>query len=256
MSDAAGQFVWYELMTSDTGAASDFYSKVTGWTTQDSGMPGMEYFMFATNGEPHSGLMQLTPEMQQKGIPPHWLGYVGVASVDDAAAQATSLGGQVMVPPTDIPNMGRFAVLADPHGAAIAVYSNTNPEEAWTNHQNDPGHVGWHELNAGDFDSAWAFYSALFGWELMESMDMGPMGTYHMYGKNGNMLGGMMTKPAEVPVPFWSYYVNVPSIDTAVETIKASGGNLMVEPMEVPGGSFIIIGTDPQGAVFALVGPR
>lgn len=256
MGGSTGQFVWYELMTTDINAAKEFYGNVVGWNALDSGMPGMEYWMFASKNGPLAGLMTLPDEVKAMGVPPHWMGYVGVADVDATAAKATELGGNVLVPPTDIPNMGRFAIFTDPHGAAIACYSSSTEEESGESKQNEEGHVGWHELNAGDMPSAFDFYAQLFGWEKKDALDMGPAGTYQMYGQGECTYGGMMTKPAEVPVPSWNYYFNVPGIEAAIEKVTGNGGQVLVGPMEVPGGSHIVIGLDPQGAAFALVGPK
>lgn len=87
-------------------------------------------------------------------------------------------------------------------------------------------------------------------------MDMGEMGIYQIFAHGGAPIGGMMTKPKEVPAPYWLYYINVPAIDAAIERIKAGGGKIVLEPMEVPGGAWIVQALDPQGALFALVGPK
>jgi predicted enzyme related to lactoylglutathione lyase len=184
------------------------------------------------------------------------MGYVGVEDVDAAAAKVTATGGTVHVPPTDIPNVGRFSVVADPHGAAFSLFSATTHEQDDTAQPDEPGRVGWHELQAGDLTADFAFYAGLFGWEKMDAMDMGEMGVYQMFGIGGTMMGGMMTKPPMIPVAHWGYYFNVASIDAAVERVKAAGGQIVHGPQEVPGGSFIVMGVDPQGASFALVGDR
>jgi predicted enzyme related to lactoylglutathione lyase len=87
-------------------------------------------------------------------------------------------------------------------------------------------------------------------------MDMGAMGTYQIFSADGQMIGGMFTKPPAVPAPFWLYYFVVDAIDAAIERVKAGGGQILNGPMEVPGGDWIIQGRDPQGAMFALVGKR
>jgi predicted enzyme related to lactoylglutathione lyase len=118
-----------------------------------------------------------------------------------------------------------------------------------------PGHVGWHELFAADWEQAWAFYRALFGWQKADA-DVGPIGTYQLFSAAGETIGGMFTKPPEVPNPFWLYYFNVGDIDAAMRRVKAAGGSLLTAPIEVPGGRWIVHCSDPQGAVFALTGTR
>ena len=119
----------------------------------------------------------------------------------------------------------------------------------------EQGRVGWHELFANDQASAFDFYAALFGWEKKESMDMGEMGVYQTFGIGDTTLGGMMNKPPEVPVANWHYYFNAGNIDEAAERVKSAGGQIVNGPMEVPGGDFILMGIDPQGAFFALLEP-
>ncbi len=87
-------------------------------------------------------------------------------------------------------------------------------------------------------------------------MDMGPMGTYQLFANQDGVVGGMMTKPPQLPRPAWLYYFQVGAIDAAAEQIRKGGGQVVNGPMEVPGGDWIIQGVDPTGAMFAVVGTR
>jgi predicted enzyme related to lactoylglutathione lyase len=87
----------------------------------------------------------------------------------------------------------------------------------------------------------------------MHEMDMGPMGTYRIFGAGGVQMGGMMDKPENVPVSTWGFYVNVDGIDPAIARIEANGGRVTMGPHEVPGGSWVVQATDPEGVNFALV---
>jgi predicted enzyme related to lactoylglutathione lyase len=118
-----------------------------------------------------------------------------------------------------------------------------------------PGRVGWHELLAADWKKALAFYCELFGWQNAE-VTIGALGTYQRFSAGGQTIGGMATKPPKVPVPFWLYYFNIGDIDAAAKRVKVGGGQILNGPVEVPGGSWIVHCTDPQGAIFALVGKR
>jgi predicted enzyme related to lactoylglutathione lyase len=114
--------------------------------------------------------------------------------------------------------------------------------------------VSWHELYSSLGDkAAFDFYSGQFGWETMHEMDMGPMGTYRIFGADGVQMGGMMNKPDNIPASHWGFYVNVDAIDAAAERVKAEGGQVLMGPHEVPGGSWIVQCVDPQGVNFALV---
>jgi predicted enzyme related to lactoylglutathione lyase len=106
---------------------------------------------------------------------------------------------------------------------------------------------------AANGEKAFAFYSDLFGWAKDEALDMGAMGRYQLFNAGGPPIGGMMTKPAEMPAPFWSYYFRVDAIGAALERLKKEGGQVINGPMEVPGDDWIVQGIDPQGAMFSLV---
>ncbi len=258
MSSHEGYFVWYELMTDDTAAAKAFYGDVVGWRTTDTTDPGFTYTILSAGDGGVAGLMEMPEAPREAGAPPFWMGYIWADDVDAMVERVRAAGGLVHREPADIPGVGRFAVLADPYGATFCLFKglsadnggSVSPATLMT-----PGHTGWHELMAGDLDGAFAFYSGLFGWEKGDAIDMGPMGMYQVFGKNGVMMGGMMKNPPESPRPFWGYYFTVPEIVTAADRVRKAGGSIMTEPMEVPGGAWIVHATDPQGAYFALVAP-
>jgi uncharacterized protein len=130
-----------------------------------------------------------------------------------------------------------------------------NSSEAPSQDPMAQGHIGWHELHAGDGEKAFAFYSGLFGWTKGEAMDMGAMGKYQLFNAKSGQQGGMMTKTPQTPAPFWLYYFNVDAIDAAMERVKAAGGKIVNGPMQVPTDRWIVQGLDPQGATFALLAP-
>jgi predicted enzyme related to lactoylglutathione lyase len=254
MSDSHGNFIWYELATNDVGAAATFYKDVIGWGAE-TWQGAVPYTRWMADDTAVGGAAALSDEARKAGATPHWFGYVLVDDVDALTKRAVSLGGKAVVPPTDIPEVGRFSMIADPHGATIAVLKPTSgpaytPPPAETPYRR----VSWHELIAGEREAALRFYAQLFGWEKTEAVES-PMGTYQMYGKGGRTLGGMMTKPAGYPYPpHWLYYVKVPDLDAALARVKKDGGKVMNGPMVVPGGDRVAQCLDPQGAQFALHG--
>ena len=252
-----GRFVWYELLTTDPTGATAFYTDVVGWKTQpfESG----DYTMWVGGQGPLGGVTVLPESAKQMGAPPFWQANVEVANVDETVAKVKQLGGQVYVT-EDVPNVGRFAVIADPQGAVIAVFT---PSREMASHDiAQPGEFSWHELYTTDNEAAFAFYHQIAGWERLGELDMGPMGKYLLWGRNGKQLGGMMNKPEsmkapdgrEVP-PSWLFYVTTGDLDAALERAKTRGARVINGPMEVPGGQRIVQLMDPQGAVFALVTP-
>lgn len=256
MSNPNGNFVWYELMTTDAEAAAAFYRDVIGWSTQDAGMPDISYTILSAGKTSVGGLMRLPPEAAEAGARPGWIGYVGVDDVDAFAARVTQAGGVIHRAPDDIPGVGRFAVVADPQGASFILFRPSAGEQGESPAPGTPGHTGWHELHAGDRESAFAFYSDLFGWTKAEAVDMGPMGIYQTFATGGAPVGGMMTRTEAAQTPFWLYYFNVDDIETAVARVKDKGGQVLNGPHQVPGGSWIAHCLDPQRAMFAVVGPH
>jgi predicted enzyme related to lactoylglutathione lyase len=256
MANSRNNFVWYDLMTTDTKAAEAFYSTVVGWRAQDSGMPDRSYTILSAKETSIGGLMPIPPEAAAAGARPIWQGYVAVDDVDAFAKRISQAGGTVHRGPEDIPGVGRFAAVADPHGASFLLFKGSTDAQPQPPAPGTPGHIGWHELHAGNGEKAFAFYSGLFGWTKTEAMDMGPMGIYQMFATDSDPVGGMMTKTEEFPAPMWLYYFNVDDIEAATARVKDKGGKVLNGPLQVPGESWIVQCSDPQGAMFALVGPH
>jgi uncharacterized protein len=245
-----GLFVWYDHLTMDVQAAIAFYAEVAGWKTQPFG-EGTHYTMWVGGQGPLGGVMKLPDEAAKMGAPPHWMGSVEVENVDRAVALTKKLGGKVHKEPENIPTVGRFAVIADPQGAPIGIFKSGS---AMALHDTSKeGEVCWNELITSDSAAAFGFYSEIFGWKVLQDMDMGPMGTYRIFGLGEKRVGGMMTAPKGAPMPpTWLYYVDTADLDAAVGRATKRGAKLMNGPMEVPGGARIAQLMDPQGAAFAL----
>jgi uncharacterized protein len=245
-----GAFVWYDHLARDPGEAVGFYGDVVGWKTKPFG-EGSHYLMWVGAQGPLGGVIELPAEAAKMGAPPHWMGNVQVENVDAAVALAKQLGGKVHKEAEDIPTVGRFAIIADPQGAFLSVFQTAGDMTAHDAARD--GEFCWSELVTSDSDAAFAFYAKVIGWKLLEDMDMGPMGTYRIFGVGEQRIGGMMTAPkgATMP-PMWLYYVNVADLDAAMARATARGAKVMNGPMEVPSGAKIAQMMDPQGAVFAL----
>lgn len=255
MPDTAKSFFWYELMTPDMDAATAFYTSVVGWTAEPfETAPGMPpYTVLSAGDRGVGGIMALSQDAA--GMPPAWIGYIHVIDIDASTERLAEAGGKVHRQPADIPGVGRFAVVADPQGAMFMFLQPSGPDQPPVP-MTTPGHAGWHELYTSDRQKAFDFYAGQFGWTSDHQMDMGEMGIYEIFAVNGEPTGGMMNKPPQVPVPFWQFYFNVDAIDATQQRVTAAGGKIVLEPTEVPGGSWIIQCQDPQGAYFALVAPK
>src|SRR6185295_2108298 len=252
-----GDFIWYELMTADPEGAKEFYDAVVGWTISEGAPEFNGYRMIGrSDGKSAGGVLPLTDEMQQHGARPTWLGYISVPDVDQATAAIAQAGGKALMPAFDIPNVGRIAMVADPQGAPFYVMKPTPPDPKAQSDVFSPTEqqrVGWNELNTSDPAAAREFYVGQFGWDDSQFMDMGEMGEYRFLEQNGTRIGALCgVMPGGQPA--WRFYFRVPSIAKARDAVEARGGTVRMGPMQVPTGDYIIIGSDPQGAEFALVG--
>jgi len=254
-----GDFIWYELMTPDPDGAKAFYGAVVGWNVDaQSSFPNGYRMIGRSDGKSAGGVLPLTDEMQQHGARPIWLGYILVPDVDRAVASIDQAGGNALMPAFDIPNVGRVAMVTDPQGAPFYIMKPTPPA-------NDPRaksdvfspteqqRVGWNELSTSNPVAARRFYGEQFGWDSNDFMDMGEMGEYRFLDHHGTRIGALCgTMPGQAPR--WRYYFRVPSISAAKAAAEQGGGTVHMGPHQVPTGEYIIIGSDPQGAEFALVG--
>jgi predicted enzyme related to lactoylglutathione lyase len=241
-----GRFVWHELMTPNRSGAHDFYSSAVGWKSQ-AWEQDSSYLMFSGSAGP------VGASVETREATPQWVPYIGSTDVDATVEAATRRGATVTTAATSLPNAGRYAVLTDPQGATFGVHGS--PTEPQPERPAEYGEFHWHELaTTADPDEAFAFYSDLFGWEELGRHDMGPIGIYLLFGRNGKQLGGMFKKgDMGKPGPaYWVGYVRVKDLDETVERIKAGRGSLLNGPMEVPGGDRIAQFIDPHGAFFAV----
>ena len=253
-----GDFIWYELMTPDPEGAKAFYDGVVGWNIGEGAAEYNGYRMIGSGDGFAGGVLPLMAEMQQHGARPTWLGYINVNDVDRTVSSIEQAGGRALMPATDIANVGRIAMVADPQGAPFYVMKPLPPE----GRENEPsdafspdkqGRCAWNELSTSDPVAARRFYGEQFGWTSDAFIDMGEHGEYRFFDHRGLRLGAV-TGTMDGQPPHWRYYFRVPSVSKAREAAEAKGGKIAMGPMEVPGGDHIIIGFDPQGAEFALVG--
>jgi uncharacterized protein len=248
-SSTTGRFVWHELHTGDRPRAQKFYATLVGWEIKEVAMgPGEPYGLCLLGGKDIAGI---TKSQAPAHVPPHWLPYIGVDDVDALAAKVKELGGKLLGGPMDIPNVGRFAVVADPQGAAFALHAHATPypEEPATPPVSS---FCWEELMSTDPEAAAKFYAALFGYDV-ESMDMGPMGTYRILKSGDRQRAGVMgVPPGAPPHSSWMTYVLVGDVDASTRNARELGAKTMVEPRDIPGiGRFSVI-ADPTGAPIAL----
>jgi predicted enzyme related to lactoylglutathione lyase len=259
-SQDQGAMIWYELMTTDPGGASRFYEAIVpGWRFGEP-MPGpVDYRMVGRgDGGNAGGVLKLDQAMLDHGARPMWLGYVCVDDVDAIVGEVEARGGKALMAGSDVPNVGRIALVTDPQGDPFYVMKPI-PPAGDPNAKSDvfspdaEQRVSWNELSTTDPAAARTFYGELFGWGSDEFMDMGEYGEYRFLERGGTRIGALCAV-APGSSGGWRYYIRVPSIAASVEAVKANGGTVSMGPHQVPTGDHIVIGNDPQGAEFALVG--
>lgn len=258
MTDRQGDFVWYELMTTDADAAQAFYEPLLGWKFADSGTPGMDYRLGSMNGTEVVGLMELSDDVTSGGARPAWIGYIAVDDIEASLVELKQRGGQVYMGPNHLEGVGHMAMVADPQGVPFYMMQPEGEAAATSFAKYEPkvGHCAWNELVTDEPEAADAFYRDLFGWEKGEAMDMGEMGTYQMYTQDDYSLGAMMKRPEQMPASAWAFYFRVPEIEAAKAQVESSGGQVAVGPQEIPGGEYVLQGFDPQRAMFSIIGPK
>lgn len=253
-----GSFIWYELLTSDLSATAKFYRAVIGWEFGGDGDAEMGYRMILADGEAVGGVLPLQPQMIAGGARPGWLGYIGVEDVDTGATAIAADGGQLLMPPFDIPGYGRAAMVADPQGNPFYIMRGSSPENSRAYQRMGYKHVSWNELNTADDAAGLAFYAKHFGHRTVGAMPMGPMGDYSFIAttESGDAPIGAVMRVQPEGAKGWNFYIRVPDVYAARERLVANGGTVIDEPQEVPGDEVAMFARDPGGAPFGLVGPK
>ncbi|RDE05867.1 VOC family protein [Sphingomonas aracearum] len=252
-----GMPIWYELMTPDVDAAKAFYGAVVGWTFTPFAVPGegMEYTIVEVDGQGVAGMM---PRPAEAPIPAGWYAYFHVEDLDAKAGEVTAAGGKVHMPASDIPNVGRIALVEDAQGVAFYLMRPSPPPgiegvENTAFSETLPGRVAWNELVTTDSKAALGFYGDLLGWTSTEAMPMGPMGDYSFVDCGITRLGAMMDQASPDQPKRWGFYFSIPDVDAAATQVAELGGTVLMGPMEVPGGQRIVVATDPQGCPVGFV---
>lgn len=236
---------WVDLGTPDPAKAADFYSALFGWNVQQGPPEAGGYAIAELRGRPVAGLGP-----QQSPGPPYWSTYVNVDDADAAVASAEAAGGSVVVPGTDVLDVGRMAFFADPVGAVIGVWQPKLHRGAGI--VNEPGTLTWNELVTTDTAAAQSFYGKVFGWGSVTHGE--GAGAYTEFQVNGRSIAGMMQRPAEMPEmpPYWGVYFNVADTDATAKKIGELGGQVVMPPRDIEPGRFAVV-ADPAGAMFQVI---
>ena len=248
MAHAPGTFCWADLAAPDMDAAGAFYTGLFGWESQPAGDPEetQNYTFFLLDGKRVVGYGPPGP-----GEPPSWRVYFAVESADDTHAKVRDAGGETLLEPMDVMDVGRMAVFRDPGGGVFCVWQARAHEGAQVIRERNS--LGWDECLARDVDAAKQFYGAVFGWgtnDLPGGYSIWTLGDAEIGG-----LTGMDQMPPETP-PHWQIHFVVEDVDATAARVPELGGNVMVPPtsMELPerGELRFSVFSDPNGAVFGV----
>jgi uncharacterized protein len=240
---------WVDMGSTDLAKSREFYAGLFGWNCPEGPPEAGGYSVCELGGRTVAGLgPQMNPD-----FPPAWMTYVNVDDADATAGKVAAAGGSVLVPPMDVMDAGRMAILADPQGAVIGLWQPNQHTGAQV--ANEPGSYCWSELITTDVDAAKAFYGAVLGWD---ARDQGPAGEHPLYTEwqvAGRSVGGMMAKSPEMPAdmpPNWGVYFAVADADASAARAQALGASLFMGPTDIEPGRFAVL-ADNVGAVFNIL---
>jgi hypothetical protein len=239
---------WMDLMSPDLEQAKRFYGELFGWEYTDTGDAGMGYQLATRSGKQVAGLGQKQPDQQGPAV---WVTYLWADDADAVCQRIEKAGGNVFMPPMDVPGAGRMALAADSTGAVFGVWQGREHRGAQL--ANEPGSFTWNENLNDDPSRARTFYEQVFGYEYDKFPDF--PGEYHTFKVNGQMRGGIGGKPPQMPAGspnFWNNYFSVADTDAAAATVTRNGGKVLVPPTDTPVGRMAVV-EDPMGTGFAII---
>lgn len=243
----AGTPCWVDIGVPDIQKAATFYSALFGWNVEDTGPESGGYRMCSVGGRPVAGIGgQASPD---SGV--YWTTYIASDDANLTAAEIKAAGGQALMEPFDVLDVGRMFIAVDPGGAPFGVWQSRT--HTGTQIANEPGSVIWNENLSRHYDANQAFYAAVFGYTFG---DMGAEGMrYATLDLDGKTVGGIgeigADQPADVPAT-WRTYFGVADTDAAVAKATELGGRVLTPAWDSPYGRMAVV-SDDQGAVFALM---
>jgi uncharacterized protein len=240
---------WIDLNTSDLDRAVQFYGELFGWTAEDAGEDYGHYHNFSRDGALVAGLMRKQPDA---GYPDFWLTYLSSADAKATAAAASEAGGQVMLEPMAVMDLGAMAVLADPSGGAVGVWQ-PGQHRGYEVHS-QAGAPVWHEVHTRDHDGAVAFYQRVFGWQTSVVSDTDEF-RYTTMSVGEQPYAGVMDARAYLPEgtpSVWQVYFGVEDADASLAAVERLGGTVLEPAVDTPHGRMATV-ADPTGATFKVI---
>ena len=244
-----GKFVWVELFTADTAAATKFYSGVFGWTAATLSQQGVAYTVFSNGGRPVAGLRLRSASAAKRAA--RWVPYIAVTDIASSLSNVTAAGGEVRAPAREFPKIGSQAIITDIEGSPVGLLQSSSGDSA--DDEPAPGDWNWFHLLVKNPQAAADFYRRVF------SYDVGPdarvQKTTELLLSSGSLnRGGVSVLPdQEGAKPGWLGIVRVANLDETLARVPALGGAVMVAPHEAALGSRFALIADPTGGSVGVV---
>jgi predicted enzyme related to lactoylglutathione lyase len=239
---------WADLGAPDIAKAREFYSDVFSWTVEPGGPETGGYSVAELNGR---GVAGLGPKMGPPEAPTMWITYLATSDADATAAKIKGAGGQLVMGPMDVTDVGRMAVAVDPAGAAFGVWQARSFPGAQI--VNEPGAMRWNEQMSYDFEGSKDFYGAVFGYEYGDTSSGFSYATFKVDGRDVGGIGGLHAGVPAGTQAGWRVYFGAADTDASVARAQASGGSVIRVPIDHPYGRMSTV-ADDQGALFSLLG--
>jgi predicted enzyme related to lactoylglutathione lyase len=244
-----GKFVWAELFTNDSAAATKFYSGVFGWTAVAFDQHGVAYTVFSNGGHPVAGLRQ-----RSSSATPHasrWVGYIAVANIASALSITTNAGGEVRAPAREFPKIGSEAIITDNEGSPVGLLQSSSGDSA--DNEPAPGDWNWFHLFAKNPPTAADFYQQVINYDVAPDARPGKQNEL-ILSSGGLNRGSVSVLPhREGAKTGWLGVIRVANLDATLARVPALGGEIVVAPHEAAFGSRFAVINDPTGGTVGVV---
>lgn len=248
---STGTPCWTDVTSPDLDRTVSFYGELFGWEAERDPRPEAGgYVMFKKKGKYVAA--GSPPPPGQEGVPPHWSTYIASDDVDATAKRVTEAGGTLLMEPMDVFESGRMVLAQDPVGAVFGVWQAK--EHIGAELATEPDTMTWNENLTPDPERSSEFYKAVFGYEIQES-NMGGAQPYRVLQVDGRGIAGMLPLTPEMgpTPPNWTSVFAVEDTDAAIGKVRDLGGQVLVEPFDIPQVGRYAVVQDPVGAVFGVL---
>jgi predicted enzyme related to lactoylglutathione lyase len=238
---------WVDLNTSDTAKSRDFYTQLMGWEAGETSEEHGGYFMFFKGGVQVAGCMPAMP-----GVPDVWTTYLASDDAQKTVDAAKANGGQIVVEPMAVDDLGTMAVLVDPGGATIGIWQPGTHKGFGVAYE--AGTPSWFELHTREYNKSLDFYRDVFRWDTKVQGDTDEF-RYVTYSDGETDYAGIMDSTSFLPEgapPYWLVYLGVEDADAAIEKVEKLGGSVIRPAEDTPYGRLAAV-ADSTGASFNLI---